>query len=198
MPHHMMAAQQMMNNNSGNDKQHENDSQSSGNNNASIEQQIRNNNNEKMIDFNSNESQENATQNRSGENSPENAFEDYETYANSSNGQYLGANGDNMIMNDDDLILQRTPGIVPRKFNKNAKVRETGNSVDGANVIQGSGHQNDNLNLNMAMPWDYILNPVFKGIPYIRMPRFKFQHSLHLQFEQKHWKIVSRNETSQL
>ena len=152
MPHHMMAAQQMMNNNSGNDKQHGNDSQSSGKNNASIEQQIRNNSNDKMIDFNSNDSQENATKNRSGETSPENAFEDYETYANSSNGQYLGANGDNLIMNDDDLILQRTPGIVPRKFNKNAKVRETGNSVDGVNVIQGSSHQNDNLNLNMAMP----------------------------------------------
>merc|ERR1719266_429239 len=103
----------MMNNNSGNDNQHGNDSQSSGKNNASIEQQIRNNNNDKMID-----SQENSTQNRSGETSPENAFEDYETYANSSNGQYLGANSDNLIINDEDLMLQRSPGIVPRNLTR--------------------------------------------------------------------------------
>ena len=70
-----------------------------------------------------------------------NALE-HESYANSSNGEY-SADGDELMINGDDSpnsILQRTPGIVPRRFNKNAKVRETG-FADGWNANQNNNQE---------------------------------------------------------
>ena len=51
--------------------------------------------------------------------------------------------GEGLIMDELDsanLILQRSPGIVPRRFNKNAKVRDPG-SVDGMHANQSSNHK---------------------------------------------------------
>ena len=165
IPHHMMAAHQMMNNDSGSNKQREN--RSDANTNASIEQMsedkmVNSEPNESKVDaihsyyhngYNQSYSNIQNQDNNDSTLSPENVSNDdndgriqhndleYESYANNSNGEYSTENGDELMINDDDSpnsILQRTPGIVPRRFNKNAKVRETG-FADGWN-----GNQNNN------------------------------------------------------
>ena len=161
IPHHMMAAHQMMNNNSGSNKQRENRSDTNAN--ASIEQMSENKNeqmvnsdhNESKFDaihsyyhngynlsYLNIRNQDNNDSTLSPENVSNNDDDtlqynalEHESYANSSNGEY-SADGDELMINGDDSpnsILQRTPGIVPRRFNKNAKVRETG-FADGWNA----------------------------------------------------------------
>ena len=72
---------------------------------------------------------------------------DYEIYANSSNGEYLD-DENNLVLNEDespDSILQRSPGIVPRRFNKNAKVREP-SFADSSTVNQSNEDRRVNFN----------------------------------------------------
>ena len=169
IPRHMMAAHQMMNNHSGSSKQRENRSDTNANN-ASMEQVSDNTNeqltnadhNESKYDaihsyyhngYNLSYINTKSRGNNDSVLSSENVSIDgdgtlqyndleYESYANNSNGEY-SANGDDLMINGGDSqnsILQRSPGIVPRRFNKNAKVRETG-FADGWNVNQNNNQE---------------------------------------------------------
>ena len=83
-----------------------------------------------------------------GDETQEDVFE-YEIYANNSNGEYL-ADEDNLLLNGEespDSILQRSPGIVPRRFNKNAKLREP-SFADSSTVNQNNDDKDGTMNFN--------------------------------------------------
>ena len=164
IPLHMMEAQQMMNNKS--EKTDDVNDSNENNKNASIESKkghdeqrqyddihsyyqsgynLSQLNNDKLENNNAIDSRENVSSN---EEAREDAFE-YEIYANSSNGEYI--DDDNSLhLNDEDspdTILQRSPGIVPRRFNKNAKVREP-SFADSSAINQNNNDRDGTINFN--------------------------------------------------
>ena len=174
IPHHMMEAQQMMNNKS--DRKDDNKNSYDKNKNASIES-LTGNNSKHRIDFDQNEHPQhddihsyyhngynlsnlntNNGANNESINTRENSLNDektqedafgYEIYANNSNGEYL-TDEDNLLLNGEespDSILQRSPGIVPRRFNKNAKLREP-SFADSSTVNQNNNDKDGTIGFN--------------------------------------------------
>ena len=174
IPHHMMEAQQMMNNKS--DRKDDNKNSYDKNKNASIES-LTGNNSKHRIDFDQNEHPQhddihsyyhngynlsnlntNNGANNESINTRENSLNDektqedafgYEIYANNSNGEYL-TDEDNLLLNGEespDSILQRSPGIVPRRFNKNAKLREP-SFADSSTVNQNNDDKDGTIDFN--------------------------------------------------
>ena len=181
IPHHMMAAQQMMNNHSGNDKDSDTKSDSNGNASIEQVKEHKdkqnvelNNNGSKYDDIHSyylngynlsylnikdNEEidsiTENSTDNPSKgikDTNEEKGFEYENSFANTSS--YL-VDSDGLIVSPDespDSVLQKIPGIVPRRFNKNAKVRNTG-SIDGMTANQNINQKSRKFkHISMSIP----------------------------------------------